>query len=72
VATYIQSNYVPVPFVIMLLVQFLSMVVDRLVRNTNTTFVVVFLLGNALACGVCVKGFIYVFMVLFNIHIREE
>jgi hypothetical protein len=28
-ATYIQNNYVPLPFVVMLLLQFLSMLIDR-------------------------------------------
>ena len=31
-AAYIQDNYVPLPFVVMLLLQFLSMLVDRFVN----------------------------------------
>ena len=35
-ASYIQNSYVPLPFVLMLLLQFLSMLIDRFVTPLIT------------------------------------
>ena len=50
-AKFIQNNYIPIPFVIMLLLQFLSMLVDRLVQWSVCVCVCAY-------CCQCVSGYV--------------
>ena len=53
-AKFIQNNYIPIPFVIMLLLQFLSMLVDRLVQWSVCVCMCILL---SVRVGICLHSF---------------